>query len=338
MILLPIQQNRPGPRLQAALALSGVSRDPFRFPVEPTREGTAELRETTADFVEAFAEVFGGEVENFGADPLSWVYSPSKSDTDQREFHFQIDDPGSVVELLCLMLPGLLLRDYPTRLVLDGCTHAPGAYLPEQVESALVPLVEAVGGRLEVELVSYGFPPRGGGRVTADIRPAGRLQRLDLRDRGYVRDIEIDVILAHLQRHIGEREIDAFVDDMRADVSLTARLTELHAAPSQGNVMLVDIAGSECAEMIGVLGRRGVRAEEVGRRCLSEFSTYLKGRGQLHQTTPWALLLMVAAGEGELWTTGLGEMGEAICEYAPEFLGGDVGIQDEGSPTTRLKI
>ena len=47
---------------------------------------------------------------------------------------------------------------------------------------------------------------------------------------------------------------------------------------------------------------------------------------------------MVAAGRGELWTTGLGELGEAICENAPEFLGVDVGIQDEESPTTRLKV
>jgi hypothetical protein len=47
---------------------------------------------------------------------------------------------------------------------------------------------------------------------------------------------------------------------------------------------------------------------------------------------------MVAAGKGELWTSRLGELGEAICEYAPEFMGVDVGIQDQESPTTRLKV
>ena len=339
MIHLPLQQRRPGASLKAALALTGVSRDPFRFPVEPNPDGGEGLQGTTAEYVDAFAEVFDARVETFGADPLTWVYQPSRSETGEEEFRLHVDSPGSSAELVGLMLPGLLQRDYPTRLVIEGCTHARGAYLPEQLESALARLVGDVGGTLEVELDAYGFPPRGGGRLVAEVTPAeGRLREVRWGDRGYVRDIDISVTLAHLQAHIGEREIRTFVDEMKAEVSTSASLTELHAAASQGNVMTVYVYGSEQLETICVLGEKGVRAEEIGRRSLSEFATYLAGRGAFHQTTPFATLLACAAGGDQVWTTGLDELGRAVCEYAPALLGTHVNIQGEDTETTRLNI
>ena len=340
MIPVPLQQAEPSPELRAALALSAVSRDPFRFMVEPSPEGTPNIRGTTAAFIDAFAEIFDVTLENFGADPTTWVFSPSMSDVDRREFTLHVDAPGSATDLLGLMLPGLLMRDYPTRLVLEGCTHAHDALLPEQVHPTLALLVDAVGGRLDFEIEEYGFPPRGGGRMIAEITPVGgRLREPDWRDRGYVRELGISVILAHLQANIGEREIQAFADEMKADVPLEATMTELHAAASQGNVLAVEVRGSEQhIETLALLGEEGVRAEEIARRCVSEFATYLAGKGQLHDSTPYGLLLAVAAGGGDIWTTGLDELGWAICEYAPRFLGTHVEVQDEESATTQLRI
>lgn len=339
MIRLPLQKKRPDADLRAALALAAVSRDPFRFPVEPTREGTSPIRGTTADFVEAFAAVFGAELENFGADPSAWVFSPGMSDVDREEFRFHVDAPGSTVEMLGLMLPGLLLRDFPTRLVLEGCTHAPGALLPEQVDPTLSLLVDELGGQLEVELEGYGFPPRGGGRLVAKVTPAdGRLPEVRWDDRAYVRELSISIVLAHLQAHIGEREIQTFADEMKADVPLEATLTELHAAASQGNVMAVEVRGSEHIETLAVLGKEGVRAEAIARRCLSQFATYLAGRGQFHASTRFATLFATAAGGDQVWTTGLDATATAVCEYAPRFLDTYIDIQDEDTPTTRLNI
>lgn len=339
MIRLPLQQTRPGPSLKAALGMAAVSRDPFRFPVEPSPGGDAEIRGTTADFVDAFAEIFGARVENFGADPLTWVVTPAHTEPDRQEFHFQIDAPGSTVELLALLLPGLLTRDVSTQLVLEGCTHAPGAYLPEQVAPTLAPLAEDVGGTLEFELESYGFPPRGGGRIHARVEPPdGGLHEVRWGDRGYVHELDISVVLAHLQPHIGEREIDAFADHMRTEIPLNATLTELHAAASQGNVMSVEIHGSQGVETLALLGEKGIRAEAIGRRCLSNFATYLGGRGRFHASTRFATLLAAAAGGDQVWTTGLCETTAAICELAPEFLRTHVEIQGEESPTTKLNL
>ncbi len=339
MIHLPLQSSRPDAHLRAALALAAIARTPFRFSVEPTREGTSPLRGTTADFVEAFAAVFDADLEPFGADPSARVFSPALSDLDRRQFDFHIDSPGSSVELLGLMLPGLLSREYPTRLILEGCTHAPGALLPEQLHPSIALLVDELGGHLSVEIDAYGFPPRGGGRVVAEVTPVeGRFPEVRWGDRGYVRELTISIVLAHLQSHIGEREVRTFTDEMKTDVSWSATITELHAAASQGNVVAVEVHGSEHVETLAVLGEQGVRAETIGRECLSQFATYLAGRGRFHATTPVATLLATAAGGDELWTTGLDETTAAICRYAPQFLDTHIDIQDEDGPTTRLNI
>jgi RNA 3'-terminal phosphate cyclase (ATP) len=339
MLELPTQRSRPDPDLAAALSLSAITRDPFAFRVEPSRDGRAELRGVTRDVVDAFARIFGAELDTFGSDPLSRVLSPSRSDVPETHFEVDIDPPGSVVELLGVLLPGLLRRDYPTELVLRGCTHVPGAYLPEQVEPALVPLVEAMGGGLEIELDTYGFPPRGPGQLRATVSPIqGRVQPLDLRDRGYVRHVELSVFLAHLPRDIGLREIDAFAETMDADVSLGATLTELHDAASQGNALLIDVEGSECPETLAVMGEKGVPAEEIGRRGLSEFATYLAGRGQLRDTTRWALTLAVMAGEGRIWSSQFGAFSRAICEFAPRLADTHVVIEGEESETVKFRV
>lgn len=339
MLELPIQRSRPDPELAAALSLSAVTRDPFSFRVEPSRDGTAELRGVTRDVVGAFEQIFGATLDTFGSDPLSRVLSPGRSDVAETHFEIDVDPPGSVVELLGILLPGLLRRDYTTELVLTGCTHVSGAYLPEQVEPALVPLVEAMGGGLDIELDAYGFRPRGPGQLRASVTPIqGRVQPLDLRDRGYVRHVELSVLLAHLPQHVGLREIDAFADNMSADVSLGATLTELHDAASQGNVMLIEVEGSECPEVLTVMGEEGVPAEEIGRRGLSEFATYLAGRGQLRDTTRWALALAVMAGEGRIWSSQLGEFSKAICKFAPELADTHVVIEGEDTETVKLQV
>lgn len=337
MVSLTLQRSIPEPDFKVALSLAGISREPFRFPVEPTREGTAEIRGVTRSYLEAFREIFGGSVQNFGADPLSWVFSPDRSDTEPERFEFVVEPPGSSVELLGLLLPGLLLRDLPTRLVLDGSTHIRGAYLPEQVETALRGLLETTGGALDVELETYGFGPRGRGRIVAEVTPVGgRLRRPTWRARERIDHLDISVILAHLHRDIGIREIDAFADELEADIPLTARVTELHAAASQGNVMVADVEMGERCESVAVLGEKGVRAEEIGRQCLSKVLHLLASSAGLQASTPWAALLACAAGGGQLWTTEIDPLTRAVCDLAPDFL--DTYLSLEGEKTDTVKI
>src|SRR5918994_305643 len=52
------------------------------------------------------------------------------------------------------------------------------------LQRAFLPLLVRMGARVELELVSFGFYPRGGGEIRARIGPAARWSPLELSSRG----------------------------------------------------------------------------------------------------------------------------------------------------------
>jgi RNA 3'-terminal phosphate cyclase (ATP) len=311
-----------------ALALSAVSRDAFRFDLLPT-VSESPLSGPTRTIVETFADIFSARLDSFGADSNALVFSPSRDDTQQSDFHVQLDPPGSVVELLMLLLPALLLRDRSTRLYMEGGTHVPGAMLPEQVSATVESLVEDVGGRLDVELIDYGFPPRGDGALRAEIEPIrGRPEAPDWRERGRVEELEVTVVLAHLQRHIAEREIDGLVEARPDGLPLGAKIVELHDAPSQGNALIVEVRASRMVETLGILGERGVQAETIAERCAEPLLTYLSSDAAFQATTPVASLLSAPAGAGRISAAHLDAATSAFIELAPDFLRSDIRVHE----------
>ena len=338
MIEIPLQDANPGPRLRVALALSALSRDAFRFDLLPTMSESP-LSGPTRTIVETFAEIFSARLDSFGADSNALVFSPSRDDTQQREFHVELDPPGSVVDLLLLLLPGLLLRDHSTHLVMEGGTHVPGAMLPEQVDTTIEGLVDDIGGQLETELVEYGFPPRGGGAWRAQVEPIrGRPEGPDWSDRGRLDKLEVTVVLAHLQRHIADREIDGLVEARLGNLPLGAKIVEIHDAPSQGNALIVEVRGDERTETIGLLGERGIRAETIAERCVEATSTYLSSGAALQPSTWVASLLMAIAGRGELSTTRFDETTEAFIELVPRFLRSQVHYRELGDEHVEMEL
>lgn len=78
---------------------------------------------------------------------------------------------------------GFLRETSPSRLVLEGGTHASMAPPFEFIVRTFLPILERMGPQVSARLVRHGFFPRGGGRIEVDIEPAP-LRRIECMDRG----------------------------------------------------------------------------------------------------------------------------------------------------------
>ena len=113
---------------------------------------------------------------------------------------------GSTTLVLQTVLPALLLADGESNLTLRGGTHNPMAPPFDFLAKSYLPLVNRLGPTVEAGLVRPGFYPAGGGEFWVRIQPARQLGRLELTERGEIRARRVRVLLAHLPRHIAERE------------------------------------------------------------------------------------------------------------------------------------
>jgi RNA 3'-terminal phosphate cyclase (ATP) len=218
------------------------------------------------------------------------------------DYRFDIGTAGSACLVTQTLLPALLAAKSPSRLTVLGGTHNPLAPTFEFVDYVYLPLLRRMGARVQARLDRAGFYPLGGGSMTVSVEPAAHLYPLTLQERGEIRSMTAPVLLAHLPEHIAERELQV----VRTELQIGPSDTHVHLlddAKGQGNVLLLVIESEFCNEVISGFGRRGLRAEEVARRVVSEARRYLDADVPVGRHLADQLVLLLALSGGGSYRT-----------------------------------
>lgn len=139
-----------GQILRTALALSLVTGQPFRIQNIRANRPKPGLRKQHLAAVRAAAAVGRARVrgDRLGATELDFL-------PDGRfagDFEFDVGSAGSCTLVLQTILPALVLADRPSRLVLRGGTHNPGAPPFHFLEKVFLPLLHRMGPLVKTEL------------------------------------------------------------------------------------------------------------------------------------------------------------------------------------------
>ncbi len=190
------------------------------------------------------------------------------------DYHFSIGTAGSTTLVLQTILPALILADAPTSLVLEGGTHNPLAPSFDFLQHSFLPILNRMGPRVTATLEQPGFAPRGGGRMQVDVQPVSSLNALDIPERGSVQNQYAEVLLAHLPRHIAERELATLKHSLGyTDAQL--RFQDVTQAYGPGNAVSVVVSSENITEFFTAFGQRGLPAEQVAIRVVKEVRRYL---------------------------------------------------------------
>ncbi|MEM8996767.1 MAG: RNA 3'-terminal phosphate cyclase [Acidobacteriota bacterium] len=314
-----------GQVVRSSLALSLVTGRPVH--VERIRAGRKKkgLLRQHLTAARAAAEISGGSLEGAELGSTDLRFWPGT--VRAGNYRFAIDSAGSSTLLLQALLPPLLLADDPTTLVLEGGTHNPQAPPYDFLERCLAPELARLGPRIDLRIESYGFYPRGGGRIVVEIEPTGALTPVELHDRGKLLDRRVTALLSQLPRHIGERMVSRF----QKRAGWPSRQFSIRDVPSPGpgTVLLAEVRHEGGTVLVTGFGRRGLRSESIADSVYQEIRAHLKHGAPVGEHLADQLIVPFAlAGAGGFTTRSLSRHVTTQIELIPKFL--DVTIDVDG--------
>lgn len=335
MITIDGSQGEGGGQvLRTALALSMITHTPFRIEhIRARRQRPGLLRQhltcvTAAEKISA-AKVTGAEL---GSKAVTFVPGPIRG----GNYTFAIGTAGSTTLVFQTVLPALLYADAPARLTLSGGTHNPFAPTFDYLDRVFCPLLARMGAAVTLTLHKPGFYPAGGGVWAAAIAPA-RLEPLVLEDAGPLLAQSIRADVSNLPFNIAEREIATAATLLGWPAECGRARTV--AAEGHGNVVAIEIAHSNVAEMFTGFGERKLPAEAVAAGVVEEVRDYLAAGAPVGPHLADQLLLPMALAGGGSFVTGV-VSGHTRTNIAviEAFLPVRFTMRDAGGGRTRVAV
>lgn len=326
-----------GQILRSSLALALVTGQPFTITkIRAGRKKPGILRQHLTALQAAVAisqaQAVGGELGSMELTFKPGTVRPS-------EYHFAVGTAGSATLVLQTVLPALLCAAGPSTLRLEGGTHNPWAPPFDFLTSAFLPLIERMGPRIQARLVRPGFYPAGGGEFQVTITPAAALQPIELLARGDTQRISAAAKIAHLPRHVAERELKLVARKLGlSDDRLIVE--EVAGSRGPGNVVVIEVQSAHVTEVFTGFGEKGLPAEAVADQAAQQARRYLmKDVAVGEYLTDQLLLPLALAGGGAFRTAGLSRHAQTNIQVIEAFLGlgFDICRDDSAGIVVRVK-
>jgi RNA 3'-terminal phosphate cyclase (ATP) len=196
-----------------------------------------------------------------------------------RGFTGKVDDGG-------------LLKQKST-ITLKGGTHVPFSPSFHYLERVFASFLKKIGIEIKLVIESYGFYPKGGGKVRAEIFPAKYVKPLNVMERGNILRLSCYSSVGNLPLSIAERQRKALMNSLMTHgfteeqlVTPPSPLLEKGGmegfdieilsvpTPGQGTFIFLQSESENSTAGFTSLGERGKRAEAVGKDAAMEFLTY----------------------------------------------------------------
>jgi RNA 3'-terminal phosphate cyclase (ATP) len=237
--------------------------------------------------------------------------------------------------LQTILLP-LTMADQPSVVQVTGGTHNEQAPPFEFLDRSFGRVVRSMGGQLKLAIDRYGFFPAGGGVVRATITPS-TLSPLNLLTRGPTRHRAIESLIANLERHIAEREIEQVLSSLGWPQE-SGKILHVNS-PAPGNALLATLESDEVTEVIVEFGKIGVRAEHLAKSLARSVKSYLASQVPVGEHLADQLLLPFAlAGGGSFLTGPLSLHARTNMAVIKQLLGVGFRIEEPGHRQTLVTV
>ncbi|WP_209346863.1 RNA 3'-terminal phosphate cyclase [Pontixanthobacter sp. CEM42] len=190
------------------------------------------------------------------------------------EYSFAVGTAGSTGLVLQTILMPLIYADGPSRVTIEGGTHAAMAPPFDFLEKCYLPIIDRMGPTVSAKIVRHGFYPRGGGKIVIDIDPAP-LRAIDCMDRGELISRSGMMKFAGIPFDIAERMIKASrktLTDWREGAFIYRDLPD---SEGPGMAILFEAEYENVTEVVAGFGKIGVKAERIGKSTAARIAGYI---------------------------------------------------------------
>ena len=290
-----------GQIVRTALGLSCLFRKPFR--IYNIRKGRRKpgLMPQHLTCVNAARLISGALVEGDRPGSTELLFNPGESQG--GTYSFDIGTAGSTSLVLQTLIPALLFTAKRSSVSLSGGTHVPFSPPFHFLAGVFVPFLERLGVRVQLSIESYGFYPKGGGRIRAEIFPGDRINPLDLMKRKEVSRVTGLSGVGGLPLSIAARQQNAALAKVSSSVNELADKIVIDTisvpGPGQGTFVYLECRTGNSLAGFSSLGARGKRAEAVGDEAADELIHYYRSGAALDRHLADQIVLYLALSEHE---------------------------------------
>ena len=279
--------------LRTALGLSAVTGRPVSVNNIRSNRPRPGLAAQHLTGLRALARLFGARTEGAELGSTAISFAPGKPAVGDIEV--DVGTAGSIALMLQTLMIPLPFAGRGTRISLSGGTHVPWSPTMDYLANVTIPLLGRMGCNFDLDMLTPGYYPKGGGRVVLNSSPSDGLEALDLDDFGRLRKIRGVSRVSNLPEHVAKRqassaaEVLGSVRDVKVDVA-----SEAARCPGSA-ITLWALTSTGCRMGSSALGKRGKPAEEVGRQAGDEILSYVNSGAPvdpyfLDQIIPYAAL------------------------------------------------
>jgi RNA 3'-terminal phosphate cyclase (ATP) len=294
-----------GQILRTALALAALLGRPVTIDHIRANRPKPGLRPQHLRAVRALAEITAAGLQGDRENSTRLTFMPQK--LRGGTFRFDIGTAGACTLLVAAVLPPLLFAPEPSEVVITGGTHVPFSPPYHYFAEVFLPVIAAMGGKVESKLGRWGWYPAGGGEIKLQITPCRRLKAMRLEERGELQSLQLLIGLTNLPAHIAGREEETLQRQLTASgYRLESRLVTPTSA-GQGNGLFLKAAFARTVVAFSALGRRGVPAEQVAGEVGHAWLTFVQSRAavDLHLADQLIPYMALADGDSSLVTEQL---------------------------------
>lgn len=289
-----------GQVLRYSAALSLLTGEPFTITnIRGGREKPGMKRQHVTA-LEAACLIGNAESSGLGVGSEEITFRPGP--VTPGEYHFAVGTAGSTGLVLQTVLVPLMLADGPSRLVIEGGTHAMASPPFEFIAKTLLPVLSRMGPQVTAKLERHGFFPRGGGRIVVDIEPSG-LHPIECIDRGALRSCRVEAVATGVPFDVAERELASARKVLVDWPGEAFRTRQIAAEEGPGNVLLIEAEFEHATEIMSGFGKIGVPAERLAKTAAKRMAGYLKSGAFAGPYLQDQLLLPFAIARGGAFST-----------------------------------
>lgn len=323
-----------GQILRTALGLSLVSGRPFHIHnIRANRKKPGLMRQhlTAVRAAEAIGDA-GVEGAGIGSQTLS--FDPGR--VQPGSYQFSIGTAGSCTLVFQAVLPALLAAEDTTHLVLEGGTHNPMAPPFDFLKHTFLPILRQMGAEVEARLLRPGFFPAGGGRIEITVKPANRLQPIELMSLTNI-TLSAHAVCAQLPQHISRRELKVVKDKLGLEDDKLKHIQLDEFGP--GNTLSIFVRSDQLTETFTGFGQKNLSAEKVALKTVKQVKDYILTQAPVGKYLADQLLIPIAlAGSGRFLTDRPTDHTLTNIEIIKKFLDSDFRITQAGKKLWEIAL